>query len=420
MKFSPPPIACFFSIPLALSLLTGGDALRAQDVYERSQIVPEVPVYDSFNDEPDYNLRLGPFDVAFAVGLTGEWNDNVNLAPDDEKLDDFILRPFLQTDAVWRLSELNTLRLSLGLSYNYYLNNSEFSSDSVIITPTSAVAFSFFVGDFRITLSNAFSYQEDPLGLPTVSNSATYRRFENQAGIQLDYNLNEQVILTAGYTHYNLWVLDDEFKSLESAVDTVYFRPSIEVSPGVNVGLNTSASFTQFDDEARGDSQNYLVGPFLDYMLTEHTQIYLEVGWQHSEFDGSLAANDNDSLDSCYMRGEISNELNEAFSHRLALSYFAQPDFESNYIDLLRVDYGFDWKLTPYFSLRPVFFYERFESSAQGGEDGNRYGFQIGFGYRITPSVSLAANYRLLLKDSNLPKRDYTQNAVTLTLSYEF
>lgn len=404
-------------LTLALILLS---PMRAQEVYQRSQIVPEAPVYDSFNDEPDYNLRLGPFDIAFALGVSGEWNDNINLAPDNEKLDDFIIRPFLQTDAVWRLSELNTLRLSLGLSYNYYLNNSEFNSDSVIVSPTSAIAFSFFVGDFRITLSDSFSYQEDPLTLPTISNSATYRRFENQAGIQVDYNLNEQVILTAGYTHYNLWALDDEYKSLESAVDTVYFRPSIEVSPGVTVGLNTSASFTQYEEEARGDSQNYLVGPFIDFTLTEYTQVRLEAGWQHSEFDGSLVNGDQDSLDSIYFRGEITNELNEAFSHRLAFSYFAQPDFESNYIDLFRIDYGFDWKLTPYFSLRPVFFYENFESSAEGGDSGDRYGFQIGFGYRITPSVSLAANYRFLLKDSNLPDSDYKQNAVTVTASYEF
>lgn len=408
---------------IVLALVTGAMGVagaRGQDVYDRTQIAPEVPVYDSFNAEPDYNLRLGPMDFSFAVGVGAEWNDNVNLAPDGEALDDLIIRPFAQVDGVWRLTELNTLRLSLGVGYNWYTRNSEFSSESLTVTPTSAIALSFFVGDFRITVSNTFSYQEDPQALPTISNTATYRRFENQAGIQVDYNATEHVILTAGYTHYNLWTVDEEFESLDNATDTVYFRPSVEVSPEVVVGLNASASFTSFEDSTRGSGQTYLVGPFVDYALSEYTSIRIEGGWQRSEFDNPLAAGDSQSNDSFYVRGEITNELNEAFSQRLAFSNFVEPGFDTNYYTQFRVEYGIDWEFMDGVSLRPVVFYEHFESSAPGGEDGDRYGFQIGLGYRLTPSVSIAANYRFLLKESNLPGSDYTQNSVTLTVAYEF
>lgn len=408
-------------IVIAAMALTGLSAsLSAQNIYERSLIVPERPVYDAFADEPDYNVRVGPFDIGFTVGVAAEYNDNITLAPDERKESDIIIRPFAEMDAVWRLSELNTLRFSLGASYNKYLDNSQYDTDGVIISPTSALAFRFYVGDFRITMSNAFSYQEDPYDLPTVSNIARYRRYENQAGIQIDYNATQEIILTAGYTHYNLWTVDEEFDSLESATDTVYFRPSVEISPAVAVGLNASASWTTFEDEDRGDSTNYLVGPFLDLRLTEYTTARVEVGWQQANFDSPLSDGDGTSADTIYFRGEISNQLNESFSQRLAFSHFIESGFETNFYETYRVDYAIDWNFIQNVTLRPAVFYEHFDSSGEGGEQGNRYGFSIGLGYRLTPSVVLGASYRFLLKDSNLPLSDYKQNVFTLSVAYEF
>lgn len=400
--------------------------LRGQSVYERSLIVPERPVYDAFEDDPEYNLRLGPVDIGFLVGVAGEYNDNITLAPDDspdplfQKESDIIIRPFAQVDAVWRLTELNELRFSLGLSYEKYLDNSEFDSESVLVSPTSAVALRFFVGDFRITVSDSFSYQEDPYSLPTISNQARYRRYENQVGVQVDYNATQEIILTAGYTHYNLWTVDEEFESLENSTDTVYFRPSVEVTPAVAVGLNTSASWSRFAAEDRGDSTNYLIGPFVDMQLSEYTTARVEVGWQQVEFDTPLSAGDEEGSETIYFRGEISNRLNESFTQRLAFSHFIETGFETNFYEVYRADYALDWNIFAGVNVRPSIFYEHFESSGEGGETGDRFGFSIGMGYQLTPSLTLGASYRFLIKDSNLPFSDYTQNIFTLSIAYEF
>src|SRR5205809_7027012 len=62
-----------------------------------------------------YNLLVGPirFRVSATVGV--EYNDNINLSQHDEREDDFIFRPQVNFDAIWPITQLNTLRLDLGI-----------------------------------------------------------------------------------------------------------------------------------------------------------------------------------------------------------------------------------------------------------------------------------------------------------------
>ncbi len=404
---------------LSLTVLLAGFA-HGQYVFERTEVVPTQPLYNTFTPEPDYNLRLGPMDFSVAAGVAAEWNDNVNLAPSNLAEDDIIISPFARIDGIWRLSDLNTLRLAVELGYNYYLNNSQYNTNGVTVAPTSALTFNFLVGDFKVTLSNSFSYLEEPYSIPTISNEAIYRRFTNQAGIQVDYSATEELTVTGGYTHFNLWGTDEEFETLNNSTDTVYLRPAYAISPTIQVGLHGSGSLSRYADDERGDSRNYLLGAFVDMVITEYTRFNVEGGWQRFEADNQLAVGDSTSSNDFYARARITNDLNEYYSHYLGVEHFTAPGFESNFYTSLRITYGFDWRITEYFSLRPQLFYENYDSSGVGSESGDRYGAEIGFGYRLTPSISVSASYRYLTKDSNLPFTDYEQNSVRLSLAYEF
>src|ERR1700704_1679479 len=83
-------------------------------------------------DNIPYNLQLGPMKVRFSATLGFEYNDNVNLAEDGSAVflsptgpvvlttspqSDFILRPQINVDALWPITQLNTLKLDLGVGY---------------------------------------------------------------------------------------------------------------------------------------------------------------------------------------------------------------------------------------------------------------------------------------------------------------
>src|SRR6516225_6046706 len=97
-----------------------------------------------------YNLQLGPVLAKLSASLGLEFNDNITLSESNRE-SDLIVRPSLGANVVWQVSELNALRLDLGIGYAAYAVHSEFDTQSLLVAPQSALSFDVYVGDFRIT-----------------------------------------------------------------------------------------------------------------------------------------------------------------------------------------------------------------------------------------------------------------------------
>ena len=389
-----------------------------------------------------YNFAIGPVQFGLAVGIGLEYNDNITLAEHDT-ISDFILRPSLDIQATWRLSELNTLKLSLGASYAKYFDHSEFDSRSVLLSPNSELAFTFYLSPVKITLRDRLSYQEDNYNVPTLSNTGTpYRRFENQIGLQLEWAVNDKVTLTGGYDHYNLWTIGEDFALQDRAIDTIFIKPSYQIVPGIKIGVNGSYSYINFDSNERGDGHGLLVGPFIEWQMSEYTNLYLEAGYQELKFDkggdfnnaaidqlalsSSDAAavrnilRDNDDTSTFYIKFEIDNKPSDIFDHRLAFSKTAEIGFSSNSYDLYHVEYDANWKVLPHTEIGPVLFYEYYTASGDLGEKAQRVGAGLGVRYHFSNSLTLGLDYRFIAKDSDLVNADYRQNLAFLSLYYKF
>ena len=187
-------------LSLLLSLLLLVPICRAQDVVRpslageaaaeaRRQSVEQIP----------YNLLVGPVRFLFSITTGIEYNDNINLAETNTQ-DDIIIRPQFNIDAIWPVTQLNTLKLDLGLGYAFYLNHPNADTNGVLIQPGSQLSFDIFVMDWRINLHDRFSLQQDPVAELQLSNVVDYGRFENTAGISMLWDLNKAV-LTFGYDH---------------------------------------------------------------------------------------------------------------------------------------------------------------------------------------------------------------------------
>src|SRR5256885_2268985 len=209
-----------------MSMLVGTGGVFAQDALRPSLAGQEASEarQEDVSRIP-YNLLLGPvrFRVGASVGF--EYNDNVTYSEVNEQ-DDFIITPNVTLDAIWPVTQLNTLRLDVGVGYSFYLDHSSYNTDSVLIAPKSQLAFDIFVGDFRINLHDRFQLQQDPIQQGALSNVQDYGRFENTAGVSVLWDLNK-ILLQIGYDHYN-------FVSTTSAFD--YLDRNAEI-------LNGSAAF---------------------------------------------------------------------------------------------------------------------------------------------------------------------------------
>ncbi|MCE9608995.1 MAG: hypothetical protein K8R23_02085 [Chthoniobacter sp.] len=460
-------------LPLAALILTSGVSANAQEFFRdmgtsRSSgglgpIYPSEYTYEDSSpsglsplrpgqdlneaqaaEEADrYNFAIGPVQFGLAMGVGIEYNDNITLA-DSHRISDFVFRPSLDVQATWRISELNTLRLTVGASYAKYFDHSEFDSDGVLLSPNSDLAFTFYLGAVKLTLRDRLSYQEDAYSIAAISNTGDqqYRRYENQVGLQADWAVNEKINLVLGYDHYNLWTVGNGFSQQDRAIDTIFFKPSYQMVPGIKVGVNTSYSFINFDSNDRGDGHGLLVGPFIEWQMSEYTNLYLEAGFQQLQFDkggdfqnstidqlGLSAADaaavrnvlrDNEDSDSYYIKFEINNKPSDIFDHRLLFSKTAEIGFSSNSYDLYHAEYDANWHVLQHTDISPVIFYEYYTASGDLGEKAHRVGAGLGVRYHFSNSVTLGLDYRFIAKDSNLENSDYRQSLAFLSLYYKF
>jgi len=402
--------------------LTLAPHARAQDDYFRDLESPrEIAPVVQLNPEQDthYNLAVGPLRVNVAAGVGLEFNDNINLS-DHDRQSDMIFRPSLNLDTVWALSDLNTLRFSLGLSYAKYFQHPEYDTRGVLFSPNSELALTVVAGQVTITARDRFSYEEDPYAIPTVSNTATFRRYENLAAIQADWDASPIIHLTVGYNHYNLWVIGSDFQEASHSIDTVFVRPSVKVAPTVTLGLDGSISYIQYNDSYFNDGTSALVGPYVDWAITDSTRFYAEGGYQDFKSDGGGEIGSVNNNNSYYIKAEFDNRLTDSFNQRLSFSKTIEAGYTSEYYELWHVEYAADWKLTPSLVFDPVLFYEHYTTSGGVSESGDRFGTDLGLRYILTPSVTLGADYRFVLNNSNIPDSSYYQNLVLLSLFYNF
>jgi hypothetical protein len=433
-----------FALATALSLSLVPAFVRAQDAVRPSlagESAAEARRQDI--DRLPYNLLLGPvrFRVSATVGV--EWNDNINLSDDGtftvpvlgggtttvrvEPEDDFIFRPQLNFDAIWPITQLNTLRFDLGLSYAFYVDHSNANTNGILISPGSQVAFDIFVGDFRINIHDRPQLQQDPVAELALSNVVDYGRFENTAGISVLWDLNK-ALLSVGYDHYNYVSTVSDFDYLNRNAEILSASLAILATSYLNLGPEGYAVFTRYDDQILNDSDAYNVGGFIETQITHYLKLRVAGGYQEIDFDraqvnffGFTFFQDRKSLQDWYGNVLITHRLNASIQQSLTAGHESQLGINSNFIELNFIRHTITWNIIRNTLLSTEFFYE--DADESGGfinEHLHRYGGALTLGYQLTPHVTLGGRYQYTQKDSDVVARDYKQNRVSIDGTYSF
>jgi hypothetical protein len=401
-------------------------------------------------DKIPYNLDLGPMKFRLSATLGTDYNDNINLAEDSsftfpsstgpitittEAQDSIILRPQININGLWPITQLNTFKIDLGLGYSFYLDHSNYNTSAILISPGSQLAFDIFVGDFRINLHDRFSIEQDPISEVALSNVADYGRFQNTIGVSVLWDLNTAVV-TLGYDHYNFIAINDAFDYLDRNADI--FSGSIGFTPTatMTVGVEGSVVDTYYDRMVLNDSWSYSGGLFLETQLTTNLRVRVAGGYQAIDFDNVGIVNDAHDLDDYYANLVLTHRLNSVFNHNLAIGHESQLGVNSNYVRLNYVRHTANWNVLYHTLVSTELFYEDAEDSGGLGtfnffpglpnfnpfvaEHVHRYGGAISLGYQLTPHVTLGFRYQYTQKDSDQPLRDYRQNRVSLDGTYSF
>ncbi len=407
-------IVLFLSTLFLLPSLRAQDAVRPSLAGEaaaeaRRQSVEQIP----------YNLLVGPIRFLFSITTGIEYNDNINLS-ETNKQSDVIIRPQFNIDAIWPVTQLNTLKLDLGIGYAFYLDHSNANTNGVLISPGSQLSFDIFVQDFRINLHDRFSLQQDPVAELQLSNVVDYGRFENTAGISVLWDLNKAV-LTFGYDHYTYISTTSTFDYLDRNAEELTASAYFALTTTTGAGIETAAVYNYYDQNFLNDSTTYTIGPFVETQLTNYLKLRVSAGYQFINFDEGGFVNDSSDGSDYYANVLLSHRINSAISQTIAAGHESQLGVNSNFIELNYVRHTATWNIINRTLLTTELFYEDGDDS--GGifsEHIQRYGGAISFGYQFTQHVTLGLRYQYTQKQSDLPGRDYKQNRVSLDGTYSF
>jgi len=382
-------------------------------------------------DRIPYNLLVGPVRFRFSATAGLEYNDNINISEINEQ-EDFIFRPMVNLNTLWPITQLNTLRFDIGLSYSFYFDHSEYNTDGLLLAPGSQLSFDLFVGDFRINFHDRFSLEQDPIDEPQISGVADYGRFQNTAGVSVLWDLNKAVA-TFGYDHYTFIATNDDFDYLDRNAEMLTASVSVAASSTTGVGVEGAYVYNYYDRDVLNDSETLSGGVFVETQLSNYIKLRVAGGYQHISFDedfvrlqgfpdgGFLILADDGELSDYYFNALISHRINSAITHRLSIGHESQLGINSNYITLRYIRHTATWNIINRTLLSTEFFYEDAEDS--GGfidEDLHRYGGALTLGYQLTRHVTLGARYQYTQKDSDVPLRDYKQNRISIDGTYSF
>jgi hypothetical protein len=409
-----PVLLLFFPLLGIVSIGHGQDAVRPSLAGEsaseaRQQDISRIP----------YNLLLGPvrFRVSATVGV--EYNDNVNYA-DVGAQADWIITPNINVDAIWPITQLNTLRLDFGLSYAVYADHSNYNTRGILIAPNSQVAFDIFVGDVRINIHDRMLAQQDPISEPALSNVANYGRFENTAGVSLLWDLNK-VLVTLGYDHYNFVSTTSAFDYLNRNAEELSGSAAYLVTPTIKVGVEATGVFSYYNQHVLNDSTDFNVGSFAETEITNNIKLRIAGGYQGISFDHNGSVGDSTDLSDYYVNLLLTHRLNAVISQTVSAGHESQLGVNSNFITLNYVRHTITWNLIRNTLLSTEFFFEDAdESGGFVGEHFQRLGGAATVGYQLTPHVTLGLRYQHTTKDSDVVLRDYNQNRVSFDGTYSF
>jgi hypothetical protein len=439
-------------IVLAFLLFCAPALVRSQDAIRPSlagQAAAEARAQDV--DRLPYNLMLGPARVRVSATIGGEYNDNINLSDtgsgfvqiptgigmppsfifvNSDKQDDFIIKPQLNVDVLWPITELNTFRLDLGIGYSFYMDHSDANTDAILVSPGSQLAFDIFVSDFRINFHDRPLVQQDPIAELALSNVTNYGRFENTGGVSVLWDLNK-VLATVGYDHYNYISLVNEFDYLDRRAEEFSGSLQFMVASTTGIGVEGYAVLTDYDQNVLNDSTDYAVGGFIETQLTNNLKVRAAGGCQWIDFDSGFdrltiggtpnVFADHSSITDYYANILLTHRLNATIKQTLSAGHENQLGVNSNSIRLNYVRHTISWNLIRNTLLGTEFFYE--DANESGGfidENSQRFGGAITVGYQLTPHITLGARYQYTQKDSDVVLRDYEQNRVSVDGTYSF
>lgn len=367
----------------------------------------------------DYTVRVDPVAMSFSSSAGVQYVSNVFLSSSDP-VRDWILQPQFNGSLLWPISEQNSLTIGMGVGYQYYVNTPSYRR--FFIAPGSDISFDIYVKDFLINLHSDFQLTQNPTYDPSVSGQGSLNLFQNDTGVQVDWDLNK-LLLTFNYDHRIGIYTEQNQSDLSYDSDQFSARASTRVHPALMTGLELGGGLTEYQG-LNNDNTHISAGPMARWQVTQTTSVRAAIGYALYMFAPGTV--DLPDFTGFYGTLAAQQQLTRNVSHSLSGGKELQVNIYGTPLDLYFVQYQANLNIIRNVGLTcGLLFQNGTEYSGNIGNIGNsgrfnRVGLTAGATYRLTRRISTQLAFQAYWKVSDNNAYDYTQNNISLQATYRF
>ncbi len=372
-------------------------------------------------NKTDAVLKAGPIQMRSDVGTRLSYDDNIALSERNRR-DDIIVTPYANIGIQWPVTDINSLNLTIGLYRDFYLFNPGEGTDTLGISPQSALEFWIYAGEHvRFVLFDHFALEDDAVDEPTLNDTLGFYRFTNTAGITGYWDINESLTASLGYRYTKIISLAERFEFLDRDTHSVDGSLSYKLGPETVIGGFANTGFTSYSSGVNNGSMVSTVGVFGETRITDYIRANGSVSYSLGDFDSGGANGDSSGMGEVSVNGIVSHRLNQVMTHSLGAGRATRLGTTSNYYTQYYIRHSADWEVVRDLSLGTNLFFEfTDESNSINSENFYRWGGGIRAMYRVNSHLTTGLSYQYVDKDSNRANRDYFNNRVSLDINYRF
>lgn len=229
-------------------------------------------------------LELGPFRILPSLGLSLEYDDNIQLTPDNE-IDDFIFH-IIPGIVIELPSRKYAVRLGYQADILRYMDNTDLDTIHHAVLADARVALTVGLG---LRLTDRFIITDDFSGFPVPEVTQREERWENTLDAGVDYSVRERYTFDVNFRWFMVdYKEDPSFDQFDrddyTIAGTFFYRLFSKTS------LLGEVDYTQvrYDEPAvardrDSDGWRFWLGVKGD--ITPKTTILLKVGWEWKDYE---------------------------------------------------------------------------------------------------------------------------------------
>lgn len=366
---------------------------------------------------------MGPVALDVAAYSSLGFNDNIFLTQSNPQ-SDIIVGVGVEFDFAWSATDQSQVRLGSSIGYSDYLRKT--LTNSIAISPNSALSWAISFEDGSITFFNQFSYTREVITEAAVSGVGSIPRFENTLGARLTWQ--PKLWLTELSYSYNNYLSDESsFEYLNRNSQYVFLRFARAFAENTQAGIETSASFTDYWQPTQSDNNGFSIGPYAEWQITRFISASLHGGPTVYIFSPNSLGLGGKTLHAYYLDGKLTYKMTDFLYHQLDIRQGISLGLNqgSEYIEQLTLSYSLNWNIIESWNLGLGLIYEHGSQPLReiipyDTEIFSRYGFNLSASYSITKKFSANLFYSHWDRVSNLRNRGYLQNNIILGVQYAF